>query len=392
MKQARRQNPHLIVMGFPSDVIYQLISGPEEYHFVRIGWSRLTPRARERRIPGRGSDASVRAVMKKGFSVPKREVESLKITMKHCASADAPNSGTLTLRAGGRTRRFILLNEYIADLTPEDLQAFFSDVSGVLTLDRSRYDDEQARLEEIRENEREQGGALPEAVQNRLMAVQIAAFLLPVLIFLLWRLRALPATPCIAALMAIGILPYALISLWPQYFSVNEVFQLRDSDPELKPGTADLTVPAFISGVMLGIGARMDHTFLGSLAVLIAPSVILGLAGTALLTREHRGARRLWLVRMLVFLVLAVAVVPGFVLECNVLFDRSEPQTETVTIEEKREKGHEVVLTIDGETQSFRVSRAYFSEAEVGDPVDVSVRRGAFGIRYRDVSAPQANP
>lgn len=390
MKRAQKQNPDLIVMGFPSDVIYQLISGPEEYHFVRIGWSRLSPRARERKIPTGGSDAKIRAAMKKGFSVPKREVESLKITMKHCVSADALNSGSLTLRAGGRTRRFILLNEFLADLTPRELQTFFSDVSGVLTLDRRRYDDERARLEEIREREREQGGALPKTVQNRLLAVQISAFVLPVLLFALWRTRVLPSTPCIIALMVLGLLPYALILRFPRYFSANEIFQLRDTDPELKPGTADLTVSAVLPGLMLSVGEFNDYTTLSSLAVLIAPAVILGAAGTALLTREHPGARKLWLVRLITFVILAAASV-GYLLECNALFDRSEPQIRSIPITEKVERGHELTLSVDGEEHTFVISRPYFREVEVGDPVTVAIRQGALGIRYGEIAEPPDN-
>ena len=46
----------LLVMGYPSDTIYQLISGQREYHFVRLGWSSLGTKSFDRILSQELSD------------------------------------------------------------------------------------------------------------------------------------------------------------------------------------------------------------------------------------------------------------------------------------------------------------------------------------------------
>ena len=99
----------LLVMGYPSDTVYQLISGPSEYHFIKLGWNGLSASSYDKMIPPGLDDAAIRARMEKGLSVPKSEVESIDLTMKHCVSTQLPNDGIFTLRSGGKKRKFIVL-------------------------------------------------------------------------------------------------------------------------------------------------------------------------------------------------------------------------------------------------------------------------------------------
>ena len=140
----------LLVMGYPSDTVYQLVSGPSEYHFVKLGWNGLSASSFEKMIPPGLDDAAIRARMEKGLSIPKSEVESIELTMKHCVSTQLPNDGIFTLRSGGKKRKFIVLRPD-EPATPEALRAFFADVSGRLTVDTARYEKNEALREEIRE-------------------------------------------------------------------------------------------------------------------------------------------------------------------------------------------------------------------------------------------------
>ena len=275
----------LLVMGYPSDTVYQLVSGPSEYHFVKLGWNGLSVSSYEKMIPPGLDDAAIRARMEKGLSVPKSEVEGIDLTMKHCVSTQLPNDGIFTLRSGGKKRKFIVLRPD-EPATPEALRAFFSDVSGRFTMDTARYEKNEALREEIREISEDPDNAPDPAKTKKLRILTYVLCVLPFLNFAVWRYLDVPYRPFAALQVILALIPTLLGIVLPRYFSLNKFLKLNDHDPDARPGTVDLSMPIMLSMFPLMIGALVDFNIVKWPPLIIAMAVFSLLAAFLLVHGE----------------------------------------------------------------------------------------------------------
>lgn len=377
----------LLVMGYPSDTIYQLISGPGEYHFVKLGWGGLNAASFEKMLPPGLDDAAIRARMEKGLSVPKSEVEGIDLTMKHCVSTQLPNDGIFTLRSGGKKRKFIVLRPD-EPATPEALRAFFADVSGRLTVDAARYEKNQALLEEIREvTEEAEEAPNPDKVK-KLRFLTYALCVLPFLNFAVWRYLDVPYRPFAALQVILALIPTLLGIVLPRYFSLNKFLKLNDHDPDARPGTVDLSLPIMVSMFPLLLGALVDFNIMKWTPLIIAV-VVFSLLVSFLLTRNGKGIRKVWAVRLLLaFLFMMFSA--GIILETNFLLDRSEPAAERLAISDMhvssgRTTSYVLEFEKGGKTLSLDVEPELYDRVQPGDTVYVVTNHGAFGIEYATV-------
>ncbi|MBQ3262105.1 MAG: hypothetical protein IJH52_02940 [Oscillospiraceae bacterium] len=377
----------LLVMGYPSDTIYQLISGPGEYHFVKLGWGGLNAASYEKMIPPGLDDAAIRARMEKGLSVPKSEVEGIDLTMKHCVSTQLPNDGIFTLRSGGKKRKFIVLRPD-EPATPEAMRAFFADVSGRLTVDAARYEKAAALRAEIRElNDDPETAPDPEKAK-KLRPLAIALCIVPWLSYAVWRFLDVPYRPMAALQILLALLPVVLTLALPRVCSVNEAVKLRNDDPDARPGTVDMTSPILFSAAPLALGTFADFNFLDSWRLLI-PAIVFGMLLALLVTRNGRGVRRIWLARVLLALMFSALGI-GLIGETNFLLDGSEPVAERLAISDMYVSSgnySSYVLEFErgGETLSLDVEPQLYDRVEPGDTVYVVTNHGAFGIEYATV-------
>ena len=377
----------LLVMGYPSDTVYQLVSGPSEYHFVKLGWNGLSASSFEKMIPPGLDDAAIRARMEKGLSIPKSEVESIELTMKHCVSTQLPNDGIFTLRSGGKKRKFIVLR---ADesVSPETLRAFFSDVSGRFTMDTSRYEKAEALREEIRElNDDPETAPDPDKVK-KLRPFAVALCVVPWLCYAVWRFLDVPYRPMAALQILLALLPVVLTLALPRVCSIHGAVKLRNDDPDVRPGTVDMTSPILFSAAPLILGALSDFNFLDYGRLLI-PAGVFGVLLALLITRNGKGVRRIWLARVLLALMLS-GLGMGLIAETNFLLDRSEPTAERLAISDMhvssgRSTSYELEFEKGGETFSLDVEPQLYDRVQPGDTVYVVTNRGAFGIEYATV-------
>ena len=377
----------LLVMGYPSDTVYQLVSGPSEYHFVKLGWNGLSASSFEKMIPPGLDDAAVRARMEKGLSVPKSEVEGIDLTMKHCVSTQLPNDGIFTLRSGGKKRKFIVLRPD-EPASPETLRAFFSDVSGRFTMDTARYEKNEALLEEIREISEDPETAPDPAKTKKLRILTYVLCVLPFLNFAVWRYLDVPYRPFAALQVILALIPTLLGVVLPRYFSLNKFLKLNDHDPDARPGTVDLSFPIMLSMFPLMLGALADFNVVKWVPLIIA-MVVFSLLAAFLLTRSGKGIRKVWVVRLMIA-ILFMMFSAGIILETNFLLDRSEPTAERLAISDMhvssgRSTSYVLEFEKGGETFSLDVEPELYDRVQPGDTVYVVTNRGAFGIEYATV-------
>ena len=378
----------LLVMGYPSDTIYQLISGQREYHFVRLGWSSLGTKSFDRILSPELSDEEIRAQMEKGFSIPKAEVDALEITMKNCISTQLPNDGIFTLDSGGKKRKFILLR-LDEPATPAAMRDFFSDVSGKLTIDTAGYEKEEAIRQEIRELSEDPDTRPDPARVKRLRPLAVVLTVLPWLCFAAWRLLDLPYRPMAALQVLLALFPLALTIALPRECSINEALRMRSNDSEkARPGTVDMTYPILLSLAPLMIASLRDFNVRGWIPQLIEGAV-LGAILTMLMTRRSKGIRKIWLARVLLTIVFMMFC-DGLLLETNFLLDRREPMAEQMQIADMhatsgRFPRYTLAFEKDGKTLSLDVESRLYDSVQPGDTVYVVTNRGALGIAYDTV-------
>lgn len=377
--------PDLFVMGYPSDVKYQVVPGERELHFVRLGWGELlSEKAIDRLLEPGLTDAEIRAAMEKGFSVPWREIESVDVTFKRCVSTQLENFGIFSLRTGGRRRRFILLSRDETWDTPERLRAFFAPAAGVYTADTKRRD-----AQKDAQHERREAAALRAETQNPalLKKLRLLGYALPalaVLTGLVWRFLPVPYDLFSAICVALALLPMALVAAWPRWFSVSAMLELRQGEEKLVPNTVDLTTAVIAGGIFPMLGGFADFNVL-NWGWLVGVAALFALVMTLLMTRGLT-LKKLWLRRALIWLMLSMFSI-GAVLEVNYLLDYCEPAAEEAVITDKSVSGGRSTsydLCFAGD-RSYSVTKEDFDALEVGDTVMLVEHRGALGVRYVDV-------
>lgn len=377
--------PDLIVMGYPSDVKYQVVPGERELHFVRLGWGELlSEKAIDRLLEPGLTDAEIRAAMEKGFSVPWREIESVDVTFKRCVSTQLENFGIFSLRTGGRRRRFILLSRDETWDTPERLRAFFAPAAGSYTADTKRRDAQKDAQHERREAAALRSDRPDPAKLKTLRRISYAVQAVTVVTGLAWRLLDVPYVPFAVAAVALALLPVVLAAALPRWFSVGSMLELRQSEEHLVPDTVDLTTAIIIGGAFPMLGGLADFNVL-NWGWLVGVAALFALVMTLLMTRGLT-LKKLWLRRALIWLMLSMFSI-GAVLEVNYLLDYCEPAAEEAVITDKSVSGGRSTsydLCFAGD-RSYSVTKEDFDALEVGDTVVLVEHRGALGVRYVDV-------
>lgn len=374
----------LIVMGYPTDVLYQVVPGQQELHFVRLGWGEgLSNKAIDRLLEPGGSDAEIRAQMEKGFSVPWRDIEQVDVTFKHCVSTQTANFGIFALHFGGKRKRFILLSRDEALDTPDRIRAFFIPASGTYTANTTKYDRAQDELREDREfaalqDEPERNPALV----KKLLPLRLLLPAAQVVVGAAWRFLDVPYRLFAVLLVALTLLPALLVTLFPRLFSVSMLLELKRGEREAQPGTVDLSYAIFAGGFFLMLGAMADfnvQNWLWLLGVTVLFSVVMAL----LMTRTLK-LRKVWTCRALLAMLLLIFSV-GLVLELNYLLDFREPKVERAAIADMyvssgRSTSYDLVF--NGLQEPVSVSKEMYDRLEPGDTVILTEYTGAFGVRY----------
>lgn len=377
--------PDLIVMGYPSDVKYQVVPGERELHFVRLGWGDLlSEKAIDRLLEPGLTDAEIRAAMEKGFSVPWREIESVDVTFKRCVSTQLENFGIFSLRNGGKRRRFILLSRDETWDTPERLRAFFAPAAGAYSADTRRHDAQKDARHERREAAALRSERPDPAKLKTLRRISYAVQAVTVVTGLAWRMLDVPYVPFAVAAVAFALLPVVLAAALPRWFSVGSMLELRQSEEDLAPGTVDLTTAIIIGGALPMLGGLADFNVL-NWGWMLGVAAAFGFVMMLVITRGIKLPRP-WLRRAQVWLVLSVFSV-GTVLEVNYLLDFREPAAEEAVITDKSVSGGRSTsydLCFAGD-RSYSVTKEDFDALEVGDTVMLVEHRGALGVRYVDV-------
>ena len=374
----------LIVMGYPTDVLYQVVPGPQELHFVRLGWGEgLSDKAIDRLLEPGGSDADIRAQMEKGFSVPWRDIEQVDVTFKRCVSTQTANFGIFSLHSGGKRKRFILLSRDEALDTPERIRAFFAPASGAYTADTKKYDRAQDELREDREF-----AALQEeperdpALVKKLLLLRLLLPAAQVVVGGAWRFLGVPYNLFAGLLAGLTLLPPLLVALFPRIFSVSMLLELKRGEREAQPGTVDLSYANFVGGFFLMAGAMADfnvQNWLWLLGVTVLFSVVLAM----LMTRTLK-LRKIWMRRALLTMLLMMLSV-GLVLELNYLLDFREPKVERAAIADMYVSGGRSTsydLVFNGVQEPVSVSKEMYDSLEPGDTVILAEYAGSLGVRY----------
>lgn len=380
----------LVVMGFPSDTIYQLIRGERQYHFVKLGWGEMNVSWAEKLIDPRGSDAEIAARMKKGYSISKADIQHVSLKFCRCVSTQQPNLGSLKLDTTDGKKSFILLD--VQELMPEDVQDFFSDLRSVTEVDTRALEREaqegaavQEELEQIRV------GHDPEKAR-RLKPLGTILIILAVIIEGAWVFLDVPYLLFSILSVVLFLAPFVLVLVKPAYFTMLDLGSRKKAEKYKENGivTVDVFAPVLIAAMGLALRSLVDFNILNWSALLIAMGVF-SLALTLVMYFGYRDIKGKPGQAVLLF-VLLMMFSCGFVVQMNYLLDFGEPDVAYTEVLDKRistssksPDSYLLTVSVDEQKQELQAPPDLYDVTEIGDDVIITTYSGAFGIRYADV-------
>lgn len=380
----------LVVMGFPSDTIYQLIRGERQYHFVKLGWGDMSVSWPEKLIDPRGSDAEIAARMKKGYSINMADVRHVSLQFRRCVSTQQPNLGSLKLDTTDGKKSFILLD--VQELAPEAVQDFFSDLRSVTEVD-TRALEREALEDAAAEEELEQirTDYDPEKAR-RLKPLGTILIVLAVLIEAAWLFLDVPYRLFSILSVALFLVPFVLVLVKPVYFTMLDFGGRKKAEKYKENGvvTVDVFTPVLIAALGLAIRSFADYNILNWIALLIATGVF-SLALTLVMYFCYRDIKGKPGQAALLFLLLMMFS-SGLVVQVNELLDFREPDVAYTEVLDKRistssrsPDSYLLAVSVDEQTQELQAPPDLYDAVEIGDDVIITTYPGAFGIRYADV-------
>ena len=375
----------LLVMGYPSDTLYQLLPGREQFHFVRLGWGFLGDKSYDRMLLPGMSDGYIRSEMEKGFSVDFSAVESLHITFKRCVSTDQDNVGIFELHTGGQRKRFIILRrEGYAD-SPAAIQGFFEPVSAVLTADEERYQQELADQQALEEDMARRAERRDPEKVKQFKFVPYVLCGLSLIVGLFWRVGGAPYNLFAWAAVILGIAPVLLVCLFPSYFSVGQALTRRRGEKSPLPDTVDLFFPILVCNYFPILGAAADFNIL-DWRRLVVYLVLAGVAAALLMTRGIH-IRGIWWMRLLLVLV-AGAFSMGPIVEVNYLLDYGAVEHQGAILQNKHIVTGKMTfydLDFDELEEPVHVPKDVYDSVEPGDTMVIITFPGALRLPYVEV-------
>ena len=377
----------LLVLTRFTRTTYQLVAGREALYFVQLGVDEdFSPKAMSRAVFAcNGDDEAIRLQMDKGFYIPWQDIRHVSLRFSRSESRTFSSVGHADLTWRGGTERLVLVWRDTARDIPARITAFFQQASGPVDADTTRYDRANADARAEQELLRRRAEGRDEARLKKLLPLGVLLAILPLPIVLLWETFPRLYTPLAWLMLALAVLPIALIAAFPRYFSADLLLGLRKPGSAPWRKTVDLTCALSVSSYLMVMSAVVNYPFT-NVGRAFTVALLFAFAFALVMTRPLRllGLPRLWLRRGLLTVALLLLSL-GVALTLNDVLDVHPVESFPVVVTDKRiQTGRNTahMLALEGEDMPYTVTKTEYESVEPGDSVMFEEHTGAFGIRY----------